>query len=357
MTINKPKISVLMAVYNGEKVLNYTIDSILDQTFKDFEFLIIDDCSTDRTVDIIKAYNDNRIRLYSNELNLGQTRSLNAGLKLADGEYIARMDADDYSMPKRLERQYIYMTKHPELSVLGTDCLVVDGSDRKRSVSKGCSKYEDIIIKLLSGSPINHVSVVMNKEDILRVGGYDSKYKICADFDLWSRLIRKGYKITTLNEILSAYRFPEDSYSKRNNAIAMKEMRDIISENIRHFSDYEVNKESVTELTRMFYNELVNMSDDSILKYEAIYRNVIMRIKPEFGIKIERSRIKKILLSNYWKAAYHYILVKEKKEARRVITRCVNNHGLNLYSVVIYLLTYLSGEKVSKINYLRAKYI
>ena len=97
-----PQITVLMAVYNGEKCLNHTIESILNQSFQNFEFLIVNDCSTDNTIELIKSFEDPRIRIHNNAVNLGQTKSLNVGLKLTKGKYIARMDADDYAMPERL---------------------------------------------------------------------------------------------------------------------------------------------------------------------------------------------------------------------------------------------------------------
>ncbi|GAG34059.1 unnamed protein product, partial [marine sediment metagenome] len=247
----------------------------------------INDCSTDRTVDVIRSYNDARIRLYNNQTNVGQTKSLNVGLRLARGKYIARMDADDYSMPERLERQYNYITQHPEYAVVGTDCLVVDESNRKRSISKGCSEYQDIIIRLLTGSPINHVSVLMNKEVIVDIGGYDPGYRIGADLDLWSRLVRKGHKITTLHEVLSAYRISETSYSYRNYAQAIEEKTDISYENIKYFSDYAVDKDAVKQIVRMFSDGVVNMSDQSIVQYETIYETIVKNLKPELDIRIK----------------------------------------------------------------------
>jgi glycosyltransferase involved in cell wall biosynthesis len=357
MTIHKPTITVLMAVYNGEKGLKNTIESILNQTYKDFEFLIIDDCSTDRTVEIIKAYKDNRIRIYSNESNLGQTKSLNVGLRLAEGKYIARMDADDYSMLERLERQYKFITEHQEYSVVGTDCLIVDKSNTKRSVSKGCVKNEDIIMKLITGSPINHVSVLMKKEDIIDVGGYNPEYKISADFDLWSRLIRKGYKITTLNEILCAYRISDDSYSCRNETQKMEENADIIYKNIKYLSNYNVTKESAKQIVRRFSDEFIIMSEQDILKSEAIYKDITMQLKPEMGVKVERKKSIKYLSIHYLIAAYHYILDNKNEKARGVIKMFIRNYGINLYSIAVYLLTYTNAETVKKMNYLRGRYL
>ena len=116
-----PKISVLMPTYNGAKLLSETIDSILNQTFKDFEFIIINDCSPeDETDKIIAKYNDPRIRYIYNDKNLGISGSSNKGISLARGKYIARQDHDDISLPTRLEEQYNYMESHPEVGICGT---------------------------------------------------------------------------------------------------------------------------------------------------------------------------------------------------------------------------------------------
>src|SRR5580698_9685158 len=112
-TINNPKVTVLMPVYNGEKYIKEALESILQQTFIDFEFLIINDGSTDNSVSIIKSFNDNRIRLIHNEKNSGLVYSLNKGIGLSNGEYIARMDCDDVSIPERLEKQVGFLNSNP----------------------------------------------------------------------------------------------------------------------------------------------------------------------------------------------------------------------------------------------------
>jgi glycosyltransferase involved in cell wall biosynthesis len=121
-----PRISVVMSVYNGEKYLRQAIESILQQTYTDFEFIIIDDGSTDSSREIIQSYDDKRIRLVINEQNIGLTKSLNKGIRLAKGEFIARMDADDISLPQRFEKQVAYLDSHPEVGVLGTYANIID---------------------------------------------------------------------------------------------------------------------------------------------------------------------------------------------------------------------------------------
>ena len=125
MLVN-PIVTVLMSVYNGERYLNEAIDSILAQTFTDFEFLIIDDASTDSTPKILHSYDDPRIRIVTNEENLGLTKSLNKGLALAQGEYIARMDADDISLPERLMMQLNFLIDNKTVPLVGSGAIMID---------------------------------------------------------------------------------------------------------------------------------------------------------------------------------------------------------------------------------------
>jgi glycosyltransferase involved in cell wall biosynthesis len=125
-----PKVSVVMSVYNGEKYLCEAIDSILNQTFENFEFLIVNDGSTDRTLEILQSYRDPRIKVINNERNIGLTASLNKGLKIAKGEYVARMDADDVSFPHRLEQQKAFLDRNPRVAMVGSWAEVIDESGK-----------------------------------------------------------------------------------------------------------------------------------------------------------------------------------------------------------------------------------
>ena len=124
--MKKPKVTVLMSVYNGERYLHESIESILNQTFKDFGFLIINDGSTDNTPKILKSYKDQRIKIISNKNNLGLTKSLNKGIKLAKGEYIARQDVDDVSLSERLEKQVKFLNSYPSYAAVGTFTKIIN---------------------------------------------------------------------------------------------------------------------------------------------------------------------------------------------------------------------------------------
>ncbi len=160
-----------MSVYNGEKYLREAIDSILGQTFKDFEFLIIDDGSTDSSVEIIRSYADPRIRLIQNEENIGLSRSLNKGLKLARGEYIARMDADDISLPRRLAAQVGLLDKQPDIGLVGTSIQLIDCDGERMHVHRVPTTHAQILWALCFTTPLAHPSVVFRKVIIECVGG------------------------------------------------------------------------------------------------------------------------------------------------------------------------------------------
>ncbi|HLD69252.1 MAG TPA: glycosyltransferase family 2 protein, partial [Candidatus Omnitrophota bacterium] len=144
-----PLISVLMALYNGGEYLKQSIKSVLDQTHDDFEFLIVNDCSTDDSLKIIESFHDKRIKVHNNAKNLGQTPSLNIGLKLARGDYFARMDADDVAFPQWIQSQVNYVEKHPGYSVVSSYAVAIDEENKIKKLYKPPQNKEDIILRSL----------------------------------------------------------------------------------------------------------------------------------------------------------------------------------------------------------------
>lgn len=184
-----PKITVIMPVYNGERYIREAIESILNQTFTDFEFLILNDGSTDRSVEIIESYSDSRIRLIHNEKNLKLIATLNIGIMFARGEYLARMDCDDVSLPQRLEKQVEFLDNHPDVGIVGTGFQLIDSFGRTLGVPvRFPSEHKVLQWALYFYSPIVHPSVMMRKEVILAAAGYSPKYLHAEDYDLWYRL-------------------------------------------------------------------------------------------------------------------------------------------------------------------------
>jgi glycosyltransferase involved in cell wall biosynthesis len=200
-----PKVTVLMAVYNGERFLREAIESILGQTFQDFEFLIINDGSTDDTREIVLSYDDKRIRLVDNEHNLGLPRSLNKGLKIAEGKFIARQDADDISEPKRLSRQVAFLEAHPEVALLGTWYKEIDAQgDIIGSRELPCN-YTEIRWSLLFFCPFVHSSVMLRRSVVLGQIGIYNESSDAEDYELWSRIAR-CFPVANLGEYLVRFR-------------------------------------------------------------------------------------------------------------------------------------------------------
>ena len=205
-----PKISIICAAYNACSCYSFekSISSILTQTFKEFEFIICDDGSTDGTWDSLVRFSesDNRIRLIRNEKNLGLAASLNKCLEISEGEYIARHDCDDYAAPDRLEKQISYLEEHPEISILGTFAYLFDegGIWGKITFPTEVTKKD-----FLFSSPHQHGSVLFRRDALMRAGGYRvaKETRRCEDYDLFMRM-HLFAKSANLNEYL--YYFCED---------------------------------------------------------------------------------------------------------------------------------------------------
>ena len=191
----QPRITVLTTVYNGIPYLREAIESILNQTYTDFEFLIIEDASTDSSLDCINSYQDPRIKVLQNTKNIGQVPSLNKGLQLAKGNYIARLDQDDVSLPNRLKEQLDFMEKHPKVSIVCSWEHTIDSCGaRVRSWKSSLNNYGVFLGYILLGlCPIWHPSVMVHKEVLQELGGFDTSYAPAEDYELWKRIALKRF--------------------------------------------------------------------------------------------------------------------------------------------------------------------
>ncbi|WP_406659832.1 glycosyltransferase family 2 protein [Methanolobus sp. ZRKC3] len=212
--MKNPKVSVIMPVYNAEKYLKDAIESILNQTFLNFELLIINDGSTDKSRTIIESYNDPRIRLLNNKENSGLAKVRNRGIDEAKAEYIAWLDADDISHPLRLEKQVKLLDEHPEIGICGTWVKTIG---TKRNHKWRYPTNPDFIrCRMLFDDPLATSSVMLRKELLVEDNQYfDLNYPPAEDYDLWERL---SYccKITNIPKILTFYRLHENQTSKMN---------------------------------------------------------------------------------------------------------------------------------------------
>lgn len=210
---NTPAITVLMSVYNAEADLKDSIESILNQTFTDFEFLIIDDGSTDSTPEILKTYaaQDKRIRIIT-QANTGLTKALNHGLSLASGKYIARQDADDVSYPERIRQQFDTMESHPEIILLGTNSD--DVFENGFTTPWGHYTDDELECVVFQRTPFPHTSVMMRTEIARELGGYDERFRTSQDLEFWMRFATAG-KISMLPEALVKRKVGNSSISAK----------------------------------------------------------------------------------------------------------------------------------------------
>lgn len=204
---SKPKITVIMSVFNGSKFLAESIQSILDQTFKEFEFIIINDGSTDNSLDIIRSFEsaDSRIKVIS-KLNEGLAKSLNTAISISKGEYIARMDADDISYKNRLEKQYEFMQKNKSIDLCGCSMDIIDELGNVTSEKIQASNNHEILKKRFFQSPILHITFFGKKLFFLKNNGYREEFKYAQDYDLVMRGIDAGAKICNIKHKLVQYR-------------------------------------------------------------------------------------------------------------------------------------------------------
>lgn len=220
-----PTISVLMPVYNTGSYLADAIESILNQTFGDFEFIIINDGSTDNSKEIVLSYNDDRIVFVDNEQNIGYVASLNKGIPLCKGEYIARMDSDDISDPERFAIQLKYMTANQQVGLCGTWLKVVDGSGTPISYIINQTRPEFVKIHLLFSSMAMHPTVLF-RANILKENLYND-VMAAEDYDLWTRLA-DSTQIANIPKYLFGYRWHDGNVSKEKADIQQNNKERII---------------------------------------------------------------------------------------------------------------------------------
>lgn len=216
-----PLLSVIMSVYNGEKYLHKAMDSVLNQTFRNFEFIIIEDASTDRTLEILEKYKtqDSRIVLITKKENKGIKgfiENLNIGLNTAKGQFIARMDADDISDLNRFEMQLNFLQKNENVFIVGSDLQLINEYGVNTKLLPAYHTDRDIQKNMFKNISMYHpVLLFRNNKKIY----YREKMLYCEDYDLYFRLINEGYQFANINEPLLKYRILEDSISRKDNKI------------------------------------------------------------------------------------------------------------------------------------------
>ena len=212
--IPMPKVSVVTSVYNGETYLKECVDSILNQTFQDFEYIILNNGSTDGTTEILSKFTDPRLKIVHQD-NLGIAMSLNKGVKLSRSDIIARLDADDYSFPQRLEKQVTFMEQHPEIVVCGSRFKELLGGNTFNQSIRFIETDQAIRKSMSLFNPFSHSATIFRKKAFLESGGYNCRYKYAQDYDLWVRILNFG-EAQILKDKLGVVRMSSQSESNKN---------------------------------------------------------------------------------------------------------------------------------------------
>jgi len=219
-----PRVSVVMSVYNGEKYLKEAIDSILNQTFKDFEFIIVNDGSTDKTTDILQDYRDSRIITVTNDQNIGVPKSRNKALSIANGRYFAVMDAGDISLPQRLEKQVKFLDNHFEVGLVGSYYYIIDEEARELHIQEYPTKDEDIKKVFLERNCFGHGTAMFRRICLAKVGLYREVFKYSHDYDIILR-ISEHYQVANIDEPLYKWRMDPCGISIAKRVIQYKEAK------------------------------------------------------------------------------------------------------------------------------------
>ncbi|MCA4777322.1 glycosyltransferase family 2 protein [Empedobacter stercoris] len=311
--LNKtPIVSVIMSVYNAEKYLEKAIKSILTQTFDNFEFIIINDASTDDSLNIIHSFLDDRIRLIEKEKNKGFkgfVENLNLGLDLAKGKYIARMDADDIAHPTRFKKQINFLEHKPHIFMVGSSMDLIDESDNYIKKLSAVKDHQSIVKRFNYDNPMYHPALMYRRTEIR----YRDVFRGCEDFDFHLQHLSKGLKFENIEESLIKYRILENSISRSDHKIskliALECARDsfVLRENSNINSDFDVEvkfdirNSQFTKEERMYnlnvalrynspiYSELLTFYQLNFLRYKIfkqpllrkLYSKLILRFQPK----------------------------------------------------------------------------
>ena len=244
------KISIVMPVYNAEHFLKEAIGSILGQSFSDFEFIIVNDGSSDESGNIVKSFNDKRIVYIGNTANSGLAHSINTGVQAARGLYIARMDADDIALPHRLEEEAKYLDTHPAIGVVGSWMVFMNESGNLSHVLKRPATPLGVKWQSLFSTPLFHPAI-MARSEILKQNPYDENLHNSEDYELWSRLLfKQGVQLANIEKPLLYYRSFDKSFTRsldksKRAASALNTIH-----NISHYTSLHVREAELVTLMR-----------------------------------------------------------------------------------------------------------
>ena len=303
---NPPKITVLLPVYNRDDYLCQAIKIVLGQNFKDFELLIINDGSTDKSVEIVNSFKDNRIRLVNNEKNLGLIKTLNKGIELAKGKYIARMDSDDICLGNRLGNQYNFMEANPSITISGGWFRRING--KPGPVVKVATNPEEIKALLFFHTPIAHPTLIFNRENMLKHKlYYNESYKHAEDFELWVRASRL-VNISNIKKVILHYRIHPSQITVASNKVQ--------KENLNRCRKNQIAELGLTcsEAEFAIHEKLSNQRYDTSLEFLLQVQDWLLKINERNRIvQLFNPRVFESVLGNYWLGACYSVRRHDKK--------------------------------------------
>ena len=310
----KPIVSVVMSVFNVDMYLEKSIKSILNQSLENFEFIIINDCSNDKSLEIIKKYqnSDDRIILLNNERNLGLPKSLNNGLEIARGKYIARQDADDISLKERLLIQYQFLEKHQDIFLIGSSAIIINEKEIPIKISKTETNPNRIGKLLKNSSCIYHPTIMFRNEQKY----YRDKFEYSQDYDLYLRLITEGKRITNIKPVLV----------KRRKLIKTPQL------------NKEIQQAMFADKAKEFYHQRIAQQNDDYDLFEP------KDIK-SFDFKNHQNDkyvLNVLIINSFSKRDMVY--------CRKYIKRYFRYYKPNLHKIMLYLLSYLPTKLINLIN-------
>lgn len=313
-----------MPVFNNENYIKATIDSVLSQTFIDFEFLIINDGSQDKSVEIIESYSDPRIRLVHNDKNMNLVPTLNRGIELAKGEYIARIDADDIARPTRLEKQVALMDANPSVGLCGTWIELFDGAS---GIQEYATEHEEIKVNLLFTNSLAHPTVMIRKSMFVE-NNLQYKVFLSEDWDLWYRA-SFVLEIRNIPEVLLDYRISAGSYTQVFSAKTAPVHIEMIKERLARLG-IEINDADASIFRSGSWK--IPFKTDQELKVFGRCLNQI--ITSNAKLKIYNSQYLNKLIIDLWRVACNNVEMRNLKRAKIYLTE------LNLIYVLTKIGTY-----------------
>lgn len=292
----KPDISVIMSVYNGETYLAEAVESVINQTFKNWELVIINDCSSDATSEILADFSlkDERIKVHTNEVNLKLPTSLNKAISLCEGKYIARMDADDICLPDRLEKQFEFMEKNSDVALSSCRFLTVKNGVYASGGAGGRCDFKALKAMLLVANPILHPGVIA-KAEVMRKFNYDTTLTCTEDLELWTRMVMDDQKIQILPECLLIYRLHDKQITS---------------------TTLERQHTEVLKIQQKYYETLLEKMDEEMQKF--YISGIYFKENADIHKFLEYAKwLKKVSAENFDKSTVNYALLEILAEYKR----------------------------------------